>query len=103
MGLHLDIDLDDAFRNGHLEIEPLPHDALLHTPPQEDNAPVAGRDDDKGAPTDDEDDEEHNDYSKVAWLRELQFTNVYGPIRHYRPPLVMLYQVAFIHIASLPA
>ena len=61
MRLYLDIDLEDALRDGNLEIEPLPHDSLLHTPPEEDNTPVAGRYDDKSAPANDNDDEEQNE------------------------------------------
>ena len=55
VGLYLDIDLDDAFGHRGLKVEPLPHDPFLHTPPQEDHAPVAGRDEDKGAPPNDND------------------------------------------------
>jgi hypothetical protein len=83
--LNLDIHLDDSFGNGHLEVEPLPHDSLLYTSPPEGNPPVASWDDDKGAPTNDNDEDEQNEHSNSSWLRPFEFKVLYGSIHHPSP------------------
>jgi hypothetical protein len=51
---------------------------------------VASRDDDKGAPTNDKDEDEQNEYSNSSWLRQFEVTYVYGSFFHRSPPLGVL-------------
>jgi hypothetical protein len=61
MRLNSDIDLDNCFSDRHFEIEPLAHDSLFDTSPPEHNPSAACRDDNEGAPKNDEEYEEHDD------------------------------------------
>jgi hypothetical protein len=51
---------------------------------------VASRDDDKGAPTNDKDEEEQNEHSNRSWFRQSEITYVYRSFLHRSPPLGVL-------------